>query len=89
MVILKNSTETDGKNWLRLAQISKRKSRQFHRSYYKNNTRRSAIPGGVEVWLLKESFALSNKSLTKKASVLTMSWDCWSSTNWIKSSSGI
>ena len=61
MLILKNTTETDGKNWIRLAQISKRRSRQFHRSYYKNNTRRSAIPGGVEVWLLKESFALSNK----------------------------
>ena len=61
MLILKNTTETDGKNWLLLAQISKHRSRQFHRSYYKNNTRRSSIPGGVEVWLLKESFALSNK----------------------------
>ena len=59
MLILKNTTDKDGKDWLRLAQVSKNKSRQFYRSFYKNNTRRSAIPGGIEVWLLKESFELS------------------------------
>ena len=59
MLILKNTTDKDGKNWLRLAQVGKNKSRQFYRSFYKNNTRRSAIPGGIEVWLLKESFELS------------------------------
>ena len=59
MLILKNTTDRDGKKWLRLAQISKSKTRQFYRSFYKNNTRRSAIPGGIEVWLLKESFELS------------------------------
>ena len=59
MLILKNTTDRDGKKWLRLAQISKSKTLQFYRFFYKNNTRRSAIPGGIEVWLLKESFELS------------------------------
>ena len=59
MLILKNTNDKDGKNWLRLAQVSKSKSRKFYRSFYKNNTRRSAIAGGIEVWLLKESFELS------------------------------
>ena len=80
MLILKNTTEKDGTNWVRLAQICKNKSRKFYRSFYKNNTRRSALPGGIEVWLLKESFELS-KLWNKKATVLTLLQASWNSTN--------
>ncbi len=56
MLILKGK-RTDGAHWLRLVVSSGRKQSGYHRSFYKPHGHR---PGGVETWLSKNYFSITN-----------------------------